>query len=149
MTYFLQRLSVFVLAALLVFVVAPRLPDVWASTPVWFVLPFSFVITVVFLVAYAVTEAIRAVPDIRAITGSIAARDLLLCLIYLILSAGFLFLPRPTGFSFGDNLGEIIKDGSLTAYGWKVQGRTFFNAIVLAILFWLTFRLVEALRKRY
>lgn len=100
-------------------------------------LSMAFGFCIIFCIVLCISEAAtRAAGNGGSLRKSLS-RDAIFTGVFLICSLVFLFSPRPDGFSFGDNIGEIIDDGRLTDYGWKVQTASFWRSIVTAILFFV------------
>jgi hypothetical protein len=142
MYYFIQRLLVFVIASLLVHIIAPHIlgPNINLPVSIYQTAIYTLLFCIIFLVCFGVSETALWVFRKKWSIQTTTARDASFCLIFLIGCMVFLFAPRPENFSFGDNIGKIMDHGSLTAYGWKVQAALFKNEVMVAIIFFLTCR---------
>ena len=142
MHYFIQRLLAFVIASLFVHIIVPHILDFNMNIPVSIhqTAIHTLLFCIIYVVSFGVSETVLWVFKKKWSIQSTTARDASFCLIFLIGCMIFLFAPRPENFSFGDNIGEIIDHGSLTAYGWKVQAALFQSELIVAIIFFLTCR---------
>lgn len=138
MKYFIQRLITFVTAAVLVLVLAQNLLssglDLVGSGPVLLV---SLVFSIIYAITFGVSKLIEKLARNWISLGSNLKRDTLIAVCFILGCVGFLFAPRPAGFSFGDSIGEIFKEGRLTPYGWQVQSEAFVQCLVVSAIFWI------------
>lgn len=143
MSYFLVRLVAFVTVSLFVYLLLPnftRLDWVW-SRGIYDAVSISIASSIVFAIIFGMTILVNAVSSKSPVIATELRRDTVFVLCFLIGAALFLFAPRPAGFSFGDSVGEIIDNGSLTAYGWRVQAKAFGRCLLVGVLFWAALRL--------
>jgi hypothetical protein len=146
MRYFLQRMFVFLAASLFVFVVLENLASSSFRLSAWInpLLPLLLGFLLVYIIFIGLSQLLWPLVAKMLSIESRSARDTLFAMCYVAGSAVFLFGPRPKGFSFGDNIGEIIADGYLTTYGWQVQSQTFAQCALVAVLFWTVCRISSA-----
>jgi uncharacterized membrane-anchored protein len=142
--YFFSRASVFIVLICIGYVLLPNLL-LGRTNPIWWAFPLVFMALVTaggFFFLFALCELFRRTLMRKFSIESKMRKDALLMIGFLIASLFWLFLPRPSGFSFGDSEGEIIKNGALTLHGYYFQSKLFLANMAIAALFWIIFRFV-------
>ena len=143
MTYFFERLFVFVTITCFFNVIGPSFmqskfaPSDWLFSLVFTALVFSGLFTVIF----GASELFRKAVLSKISMESRMIRDAIIAVFFLFFCLIFLFAPRPNSFSFGDNVGLIFENGYLTIHGFYIQIQAFGSNIAFAILFWIACRL--------